>query len=76
MNNILQSKLAKKVVLLFVLTAALAYLRKPGEAQAATCEQNCQSNYSNCAGGCTNNQCLRFCAEEFGYCLKSCGLGG
>jgi hypothetical protein len=74
MGNILQNKLAKRVVLLLALTAALAYLRTPSEVQAATCEQNCESNYSNCAGGCTNNQCLRFCAEEFGDCLKNCAL--
>jgi hypothetical protein len=76
MTNLLQNKLTQRVILLFALMAALAYLRTPGEVRAETCEQICDSNYSNCSGGCTNNQCLRFCAEEFGDCLKSCGLGG
>jgi len=76
MNNILQNKFTKRAVFLFALTAALAYLRTPGEMRAETCEQLCESKYSNCAGGCTNNTCLKFCAEEFGSCLKSCGLGG
>jgi hypothetical protein len=73
MTNILQNKLARKVVLLFALTAALAYLRAPGEMQAETCGQQCDSELTACIAACKGNStCEEQCAVELEGRLKHC----
>jgi hypothetical protein len=73
MSNILQKKLATKIILLFALTAALAYLRMPGRAQAETCAEQCSAQYVACIAACKNNgTCELQCSIEDEGCVKHC----
>jgi hypothetical protein len=76
MTNILQSKLAKKVVLLLALTAALAYLRMPGRLQAGDCNR-CFIYLEECTAECATlgsgqEACDKICMNDFNSCLYSC----
>jgi len=75
MTSILQSKLAKKVVLLFALTAALVYLRTPGHVQAETCQQKCDFQFASCFSDCgfpANPNCTTACDTLYNRCLAGC----
>jgi hypothetical protein len=76
MSNALQSKLGRKVVFLFTLIAALAYLRKPDQVQAQnTCVQGCVTLYIQCINKCDGNQtCENRCGAVEETCIRNCGL--
>jgi hypothetical protein len=73
MTNIRQSTLAKKVVLLLALIAALAYLRAPGQVQAEGCVQQCAANAMKCEQKCDGNQtCINECNDVLTECIEAC----
>jgi hypothetical protein len=76
MTNILQSSLAKKVVLLIVLTAALVYLRAPEQVQAqqgTKCMQQCLAQFKACIATCAGNRtCIQNCGEANQECEAGC----
>jgi hypothetical protein len=74
MANILQSKLAKKVVLLALLAATLAYLRAPVPAQAVSCVELCRIEEQECINACDGNAgCEQRCEIDFVTCAGRCG---
>jgi len=76
MKLVLQSKLTKKLLLLFLLTGALIYLRNPTKVRAlSSC---CIAEYDACAAGCNPTLpsypvCIEGCLREYASCLKDCG---
>jgi hypothetical protein len=73
MPQISQNKLARKLLLLAALAASLAYLRKPGHAQAQDCVQQCVNEEIACAEKCDDNlTCLNNCADEERLCIAQC----
>jgi hypothetical protein len=68
------NRLVKKLTLLFVLAASLAYLRKPEPAIAITCQQQCENQLQICSSQCnpTNKWCERACVIQYEACLKNC----
>lgn len=73
MKAFAQSKLPKKLLLLFVLTGALTYLRQPDRAQAWTCDDGCISVWSECKARCNGNQsCINTCTAQEQECFKEC----
>jgi hypothetical protein len=73
MPGILQSKLAKKAVLLFALIAALAYLRTPTQVQALSCIQQCAEAGSQCKAACDENlECIGACIQAQNECVQNC----
>lgn len=73
MTNILQNKLTKKLVLLAALMGALAYLRTPDQAQAETCQQQCEAQDQQCFKFCDGNlPCENLCAAAYERCLIAC----
>jgi hypothetical protein len=73
MANTLRKKLARKVVLLCAVIAALAYLRMPGPAQALTCQQECYQAYLGCDAACHYiPRCELGCSAGYEDCLAGC----
>jgi hypothetical protein len=73
-----QSKLTKRLVLLFALTGALVYLRQPDKASAYycgnACAQYCLDAEVICTKGCSGNKtCINGCVTQFKLCLIPCG---
>jgi len=74
MSN-LSKKFAKKAVLLFALTAALAYLRMPTQMYASSCESLCDAGLATCDSRCDGSlSCEQYCSSVFISCLEQCGV--
>jgi hypothetical protein len=76
MTKILQSKLTKKLVLLFALIAALSYLRTPGRLHAVSCEK-CATYYQECLAACATlgseqAACDATCLSDARSCVLNC----
>jgi hypothetical protein len=72
MTSVLQSKLAKRAVLLFALITALAYLRTPAQAQGG-CVEMCLQQEITCDEACDGNQnCLNECRAANEQCVENC----
>jgi hypothetical protein len=74
MSDVLKRKLAKKVVLLALLTATLAYLRAPAPVQAVSCVELCHIEEQECINACHGNAaCEQRCEIDFVTCAGRCG---
>jgi hypothetical protein len=76
MKAIGRHKLTRKVLLLFVLSGTLVYLRHPDKAQALFCngcDQGCLNQYAICYKNCNGVQsCISGCEAVFKACTKAC----
>jgi hypothetical protein len=68
MKAITQSKLTKRLLLLFVLAGTFIYLRAPTQARAfPSCI--CQEVYGECVAHCDGNaSCIATCETEYKEC--------
>jgi hypothetical protein len=72
MTRITKNRLAKRMLLLFVLTGTLLYLKAPTKAHAITCE-TCLDDLQTCLTGCDGNGvCRGECVNEFDACDDRC----
>jgi hypothetical protein len=73
MTHVLENKLAKKVVLLALLTATLAYVFAPAPVQAVSCVELCHIEEQECINACDgNNACEQRCEIDFVTCAGRC----
>jgi hypothetical protein len=73
MTSILENRLAKKIVLLGALIAALAYLRSPSKVRADSCTQACIDALVACDATCDGNRtCLDSCSTKEQECIVAC----
>jgi hypothetical protein len=76
MTAITLTKLARRMLLLFLLGGTLAYLKAPTKAQAGeekiTCAQ-CENDFTICVAKCNGDEeCLQDCHIEEQGCLANC----
>lgn len=72
-DNSMKSRLVKRLALLALLLAGLAYLKNPTPAHAGTCIQNCQATEQACVRACHGNPtCSNECVIELKLCIDSC----
>ena len=77
MRAVAQNKLAKKLLLLFVLTGALIYLRNPdrGLAYGCPCQVGCGKQLAMCDNQCNGNtQCQNDCYAQYLQCQNQCQI--
>ena len=75
MRALAQNKLAKRLLLLFVLTGAFIYLRHPdrGLAYGCPCQVGCAKGLAMCQDQCNGNtQCVNACWAQFYQCGNVC----
>ena len=67
-------RIVKKLALLAVLGASLAYLRQPGPAFATdTCQEECQDEQYTCSSECDGNKfCIDGCVRAYIACVNRC----
>jgi hypothetical protein len=83
MKSILQNKLTNRLMLLFVLTGTLIYLRTPPKARAGTgCCTICDVGNGICVAHCRDlytgtalQQCIAQCDATLKQCVKGCPGG-
>jgi hypothetical protein len=70
----MNSRLAIKLVFLFALAVALAYLMNPTRTSAETCQEQCYAEYQSCESGCLiqKSYCENECLDWFKVCSDSC----
>jgi hypothetical protein len=75
MTAITLTKLARRMLLLFLLGGVLAYLKAPTKAQAGeqtTCAE-CENDFTICVAKCDGDEeCLELCHIEEQQCLAHC----
>jgi hypothetical protein len=77
MRVISHEKAARKLLLLFVLTGTLFYLRAPTRASGLTCQQECQVLRGECDTLCIDSHaneplCIDMCTYNYNECIASC----
>jgi hypothetical protein len=75
MKSLMQSKLAKRLLVLVALTMTLTYLRAPTKAGAVSCQTECALIEDRCLESCGTpppEGCFDECAVEYHECVAKC----
>jgi uncharacterized membrane protein len=75
MKSLLQSKLAKRLLMLVALAITLTYLRAPTKANADACTEECVRLSLYCIDNCgtpPEEGCLGVCQADYNACIARC----